>query len=481
MARKPELIYDRGTLILHPPPKGAAWVPFVTWDDRVERFRAPAREYSHLLLALRGDGVEVVDRARAFHEVPFEPVFEMTPYEHQTAALAAWLRAGRAGVVVLPTAAGKSYLAQLAMQRTPRSTLILVPTKPLLSQWYAHMVGAFPDLRVGVLGGGDHDGIGPVDESRVDVLVSTYTSAAIHAETLGNRYALIVFDECHNLPTDFYRSVADLSIAPYRLGLTATPERADGRHEELAELIGPEVYRRAPQELSGVALAEYETIQIKVHLTAGERAAYEAEIETRDRFLRERGIAFGGNGWTRFVQASAQSAEGRRAMIAHHRARQLAFGAEGKLRVLATLLAEHYPARTIIFTNDNQTVYTISERFLLPVITHETPTKERHRILRLFREGRYTVVVTSRVLNEGIDVPNATIGVVLSGTGSRREYVQRLGRLLRRGDDPNKKAILYEVVAEDTTEEGTSRRRHRHDDGPVYHIGDPRQGRLDLD
>ncbi len=51
---------------------------------------------------------------------------------------------GRRGVVVLPTAAGKTYLAQLAMQRTPRSTLILVPTKPLLSQWYANMVGAFP-------------------------------------------------------------------------------------------------------------------------------------------------------------------------------------------------------------------------------------------------------------------------------------------------------------------------------------------------
>ncbi|MCB0076611.1 MAG: DEAD/DEAH box helicase family protein [Anaerolineales bacterium] len=474
MARTPELRYDKGTLILHPPPRGAAWLPFVTWDDRIERFRVPASDYAPLLTALRNDGIAVVDKAAAFQEVTFDPAFEMAPYEHQSEALRAWLRAGRRGVVVLPTAAGKSYLAQLAMEATPRSTLVLVPTKPLLAQWYENLVAAFPQLKIGVLGGGDHDGLGPLAESRVDLLVCTYTSAAIHAETLGNRYGLIVFDECHNLPTDFYRASAELSIAPYRLGLTATPERADGRHSELDRLIGPQIYRRSPDELSGIALAEYETVQIKVNLTAEERSEYEDEIGVRDRFLREEGIRFGGNGWQRFVWASARSADGRRAMLAHHRARQLAFGAEGKLRVLAHLLHKHYPDRTIIFTNDNATVHEISERFLLPAITHETPTTERHRILKLFREGRYHTVVTSRVLNEGVDVPNARIGIMLSGTGSRREFIQRLGRLLRRGDDPNKRAILYELVAEDTTEEGTSRRRRKpavqydvnRDDGP---------------
>ena len=130
MGRKPQLRYDKGTLILHPPPRGAAWTPFATWDDRVERFRVPARDYAPLLLALRESGVEVEDRARAFHEVAFQPAFEMTPYAHQAEALAAWRRAGRRGVVVLPTAAGKSYLARLAMQATPRSTLILVPNHP---------------------------------------------------------------------------------------------------------------------------------------------------------------------------------------------------------------------------------------------------------------------------------------------------------------------------------------------------------------
>jgi superfamily II DNA or RNA helicase len=62
-------------------------------------------------------------------------------------------------------------------------------------------------------------------------------------------------------------------------------------------------------------------------------------------------------------------------------------------------------------------------------------------------------------LNEGVDVPDASVAIVLSGTGSSREYIQRLGRVLRKGKDADKMALLYEVVAEDTSEEGTARRR----------------------
>ncbi|MEB3232514.1 MAG: helicase-related protein, partial [Leptolyngbyaceae bacterium] len=112
------------------------------------------------------------------------------------------------------------------------------------------------------------------------------------------------------------------------------------------------------------------------------------------------------------------------------------------------------------FTNDNATVYRISQDFLIPAITHQTPVKERHAILQSFREGEYRTLVASHVLNEGVDVPAATIAVLLSGSGSTREYIQRLGRVLRRGNG-NKQAILYEVVAEETTEEGVSKRRRR--------------------
>jgi superfamily II DNA or RNA helicase len=450
MARTPTLSFDRGTLILHPPPRGKRWIDYAEWDDRVERFRVPALHYRDLMRALHTEGVQLVDEARAFQALSLDPAVEMTPYPHQRDALTAWFKANRAGVVVLPTGSGKTYLAQMAVQATQRSTLVVVPTLDLLHQWYAHLVAAFPDAPVGVLGGGSHD--------RTPLLVATYDSAAIYAEQLGNQYALIVFDECHHLPGDFLRVIAEYALAPYRLGLTATPERTDGRHVDLAHLIGPEVYRASPHDLSGTVLSSHQIVRLKVRLSQRERERYDALIATRNAFLSQKGIRLGSlSGWQDFVKASARSQPGRSAMLAHREARAIAFGTAGKLRVLADLLAQHHPARTLIFTDDNATVYRISQTFLLPAITHQTPVKERHAILNCFRTGAYPAVVTSRVLNEGVDVPEASIAIVLSGTGSTREYIQRLGRILRRGE--GKLAILYEVIAEATSEENTARRR----------------------
>ena len=453
MARTPSLTFDRGTLILHPPPRGKAWIDYATWDDRVERFRVPALQYRALVERLQAEGTTFDDRARQFTPLALVPSLEMQPYPHQAEALSAWVEAGRQGVVVLPTAAGKTYLAQMALQATPHSVLITVPTLDLMHQWYAHLVAAFPDADVGVLGGGSRD--------RTPILVATYDSAAIHAETLGNRYALLICDECHHLPSDFNRVIAEYAIAPYRLGLTATPDRADGRHADLDTLLGPVVYHRTAADLAGQALAHHDVVQIRVKLSPQERVRYDALMQTRNQFLQSANIWLGSmQGWQRFVRASAQSQPGRRAMLAHRESRAIALGTAGKLRVLADLLGQHHPAQTLIFTNDNATVYRISQEFLIPAITHQTPVKERHEILQRFRQGTYTTLVASHVLNEGVDVPAASIAILLSGTGSTREYIQRLGRVLRKGSG-DKSAILYEVIAEETAEEGVSRRRRR--------------------
>jgi superfamily II DNA or RNA helicase len=292
MPRTPTLSFDRGTLILHPPPRGKTWVDFATWDDRVEKFRIRAIHYRPLVEALQAEGIDFLDEAKEFEPLKLVPSLEMEPYPHQSEALAAWKLAGRQGVVVLPTAAGKTYLAQLALQATPRSTLIVVPTLDLMHQWYAHLVAAFPDAEIGLLGGGSRD--------RTPILVATYDSAAIQAEALGNRYALLIFDECHHLPTEFYRVIAEYAIAPYRLGLSATPERSDGKHTDLNTLIGPEVYRKSPEELAGQALAQHQIIPIKVKLSQLERDRYNELMEIRNQFLKtERldwGVWTGGSG-----------------------------------------------------------------------------------------------------------------------------------------------------------------------------------------
>ncbi len=452
MARTPKLKYDRGTLILHPPPRGKAWYEYATWDERVEKFRIPAIHYRPLVEALLAAGTDFIDEAKEFVSLELYSSFEMEPYPHQHEALLAWKQASRLGVVVLPTAAGKTYLAQLAMQATPRTTLILVPTLDLMHQWYAQMEAAFPDVEVGLLGGGSRD--------RTPILIATYNSGAIHAETLGNQYALLIFDECHHLPTDFFRVIAEYALAPYRLGLTATPDRADGNHRDLDALIGRVVYRKTAKELSGQALAQHKVVQIKVKLSPKERERYERAMKLRNDFLRQANISLASlNGWQLFVQASARSSAGRRAMLAHREAKEIASGTDGKLRVLAELICQHYPEAILIFTNDNATVYRISQEFLIPAITYQTPVKERHDILTRFRSGEYISLVASHVLNEGVDVPDARVAIILSGTGSAREYIQRLGRILRKGREKNKLAVLYEVVAEDTSEERTSERR----------------------
>ena len=243
------------------------------------------------------------------------------------------------------------------------------------------------------------------------------------------------------------------------MGLTATPERSDGTHKFLDTLIGKIVYRKTAQELSGQTLASHKVVQIKVKLSEKEQMRYEQAIANRNKFLRQSNISLGSlEGWQLFVKASARSPQGRTAMLAHREAKEIALGTDAKLRILIDLITKH-SERILIFTNDNATVYRISQQFLIPAITYQTPVKERHDILQRFKTGEYQTLVASHVLNEGVDVPDARIAIILSGTGSNREYIQRLGRVLRKGATPDKQAVLYEVVTENTSEERTSERR----------------------
>jgi superfamily II DNA or RNA helicase len=146
-------------------------------------------------------------------------------------------------------------------------------------------------------------------------------------------------------------------------------------------------------------------------------------------------------------------------MRAHREARRIAHATASKLRVLEALLAAHPSERTVIFTEDNATAYAVSLCFLIPCLTHKTKVKERQEVLERFKEGLYTAIVASKVLNEGVDVPEASVGVVLSGSSVAREFVQRLGRLLRRSE--GKRAVLYEVVARATREELVAERRRQ--------------------
>ncbi len=450
------LTFDQGTLLVEGLPEGEApLLPGLTYDARAGVYRAPAIYYRPIIEQLRKDKTPYIDAARDYAtETQWSIRIEKQPFPHQVEAVKAWWQGGKLGqgVVVLPTGTGKTHLANLAIQEAKRPTLIVTPTIDLMNQWFDELSLCFA-TEVGLLGGGYYE-IKPLT-------VTTYDSAYLNMERIGNKFGLVVFDECHHLPGPTYGLAATCAIAPFRLGLTATPERADQAHTLLDHLIGKIVYRREITQLRGEFLADYRIESLYVNLTPEQRHRYERAREIYRGFLSESGIDMRQpNAWGRFLVIAHRSQEGRQAYLAYREQRELALAAPAKIDLLGRLLERHNGDRVLIFTHDNATVYTIAREFLVPVITHQTKIKERREVLLKFNSGEYPIVATSRVLNEGVNVPEANVAVILSGSGSVREHVQRLGRILRKSGD--KQAILYEVVTRGTVEEFTSNRRREH-------------------
>ncbi len=453
MSAEATLRFRGGTLELTGLEAGDPRVPEAcSWDPRAACFRAEALRYAEVVLQLHRDGTPYVDEARAYPTLEAGLQVRRVPRPYQGEAIAAWRKTQRRGVVVLPTGAGKSYVAMMAIDQVRRGTLVVAPTLDLVRQWYDNLRTSF-GVPVGVVGGGEH---------RVEALtVTTYDSAYIHMEHLGDRFGLIVFDEAHHLPGETYALASRACLAPYRLGLTATPERQDGKEAVLDGLIGPICYRQEIVEMSGDYLADYETERVAIQLTPEEREAHDAARATYRAFVAAQGIRMGSpGGWTEFLRRAASSDTGRRALAAYREQKRLAFAASAKLGYVDYLLHAHRDDRTILFTQDNATAYAISRRFLVPVITHQTKVSERSKLLAALAEGSVRAIVTSKVLNEGVDVPDANVAIIVSGSGSVREHVQRLGRVLRKKD--GKRARLYELVTEGTTEAFTSERRREH-------------------
>ncbi len=446
------LSFVGGTLELRNLPTDAPLPSVWRWDARAACHRAPALAYAETMRALVRGGVAVEDRARKYPELTSGALVHREPRFYQKEALAAWLAARGSGIVVLPTGAGKTHVGGIAIESKRRATVVVAPTLDLVRQWYDLLRATF-GVAVGVVGGGQHEVL--------PLTVTTYDSAHLQMEHLGSRFGLVVFDECHHLPGAVYSLGARLCLAPFRLGLTATLERNDGREGELDELIGPTVYRQDIVQLTGDFLAEYETEQVSVDLTDEERAEYAAERAIYRAFVDKNGIRMSSpDGWQEFIMRAARSAEGQRAMRGFRRQRRLALCASAKMAYAEHLLDKHRHDRTLVFTQDNATCYEVSRRFLVPAITHQTRIKERSEILARLGDGSYRAVVTSKVLNEGVDIPEANVAIVLSGSGSVREHVQRLGRILRKSGD--KRALLYELVTAGTGEEFTSERRREH-------------------
>jgi superfamily II DNA or RNA helicase len=435
-----KLVFDRGTLVLHGNPADAGSLPGVLWDPRIKAWRAPACYYAMLCqeISRRYPGFHNEARPKLIDAPPI-PFPELRPY--QSAAVASWEFADKRGIIALPTGSGKTRTAIAAISKTHLRTLCLVPTRALMGQW----VKILSDATLGSIG--EYG-----DGRRVEqpITVATFASALRNMETLGNRFDLLVIDEVHHFGGGAGDEILEMSTAAARLGLSATPPEDEVRRSRLHALIGPEVYRASVEELAGRYLASFQLITISIGLTPLESQAYKTEMSIFRPVCRAFFDAAPGASWSDFVISAGRSDAGRRALAAWRRSHSIVRYNAEKRRIVNDLLLQHYNSRTLIFAADNDTAYSVAREHIVQPITCDIGKKERARALQRFSTGELRILVSARVLNEGIDVPAADVAIIVGGSQGSREYIQRVGRVLRPSE--GKKAIIYDLVTRDTFE-----------------------------
>jgi superfamily II DNA or RNA helicase len=450
MAKIARLSFSRGTLILEGMTRAGIERIFQTpwtFDPRSGVWRTDAVYYGRVREELAARCHRFEDLVQVPPPVEFRRAALPGLRPDQEAAVVAWRRTQR-GVIVMPTGTGKTEVALAIMAQAAVATLVVAPIRDLMYQWQQRIEQRL-GYQVGVVGDGRHE-VRPVT-------VTTYESACIHAERLGDRFGLMVFDECHHLPGPVRSDAARMYVAPQRLGLTATPER----RETLEALIGPVVHKTSIVAARGCTLADYDVVRVPVCLRGAERAQYDVLCSQVRRYVRRRRQSDPRFTWQWLYREAAYDAAARRVLAAWLAKRAIEDRADQKLRVLDDLLGLHAGEPMLIFAGSNAMARDVSLRFLIPCLLSHCGKDERQDALEGLQSGVYPAVVANRVLDEGIDVPAVKVAVVIGGRASSRQAVQRLGRVLRKSGST--RAVLYEVVCKQTSEELSSRQRRRNE------------------
>ena len=361
--------------------------------------------------------------------------WELRDYQ-QYAAQAFW--EGGSGVVVLPCGAGKTIVGAAAMAQAETTTLILVTNTVAGRQWRDELLRrtTLTPEEIGEYSGEKKE-IRPVTIATYQV-VTRKTKGEYRALELFDTtdWGLIIYDEVHLLPAPVFRMAADLQ-SRRRLGLTATLIREDGREDDVFSLIGPKRYDAPWKELEMAGfIATAECIEVRTTLTEEERLTY-ATASARERY-------------------------------------RLAATASAKLSTVKDILARHKDEPTLIIGAYVDHLRNIAQQIDAPIIDGRTSTKAREEAFERFRQGELRTLVVSKVANFSIDLPQAAVGIQVSGTfGSRQEEAQRLGRLLRPKPDSSE-VLFYTVVTRDTldAEYAMHRQRFLAEQGYAYRIMD---------
>uniref|UniRef100_A0A7J3ZKU8 DNA 3'-5' helicase n=1 Tax=Fervidicoccus fontis TaxID=683846 RepID=A0A7J3ZKU8_9CREN len=422
------------------------------YDRKRRVFLVKPGMLSQLLERLSAMGITVIDRTGlpAVQPLPQRIEFTGKLRDYQSEAIRAWEENGRRGVIALPTGSGKTVVGIAAIARLSERTLIIAYTKEQLLQWIEkieeltsapkHLVAPFYS-----------------EEKRLaPITVSTYQTAYRYIEELAFRFSLLIVDEVHHLPADKFKTIALGMYSPHRMGLSATVVREDGKHTELFPLMGGIVYYKTPQELVERGyLAPFVNQIVKVDLSEEERRRYE-ELKKVYKALAQ-GMQF----QELLSRAQRGDQKAAQALKVHSELKQLIHKSERKLEAVRRVVEKELGSgsKILIFTQYVDQAEKIGEMLGAPVLTGSTEPKLRKRVLEEFKASPTGVLVITTVGDEGLDVPDVNVGIVVAGTGSRRQFVQRLGRLLR--PKPGKIARMYEIIVRGTEEEALARRRKK--------------------
>lgn len=363
------------------------------------RFRIDSAESGRIKVEAARFGWFVVDD-RCGVSTPGNDAFRfrgaLRPY--QQAAVDAFMR-GRHGLVQLPCGGGKTVVGVAAAAMVGGPVLVVVPSRTIANQWHDTFIST---------AGVERDDIA-VNRIGRRVSIVTYHTAA--GRTAGNLLAqdwrMVIYDEVQSLPADTFRLAAQIQ-ADYRLGLTATLVREDGREREIAALVGPPLFDISWRELERQGwIAPAHCVEVRVPLAVNEREALRYRISIVER-----------------------------------------------------LLARHESEPTLVVGTRLAGLVATGERLGFPVVTGRDGVDMRAQMLDRFRAGDIRVLGLSRIGSVGIDLPDAAVLIQVSGTfGSRQEEAQRLGRLLR--PSPEKSAYFYTIVETGTREVADAARRQR--------------------
>lgn len=380
-------------------------------------------------------------------------------YSWQEEALAAWRSNNRRGIVEAVTGAGKTRLGLAAVAdqlgRAGRAAII-VPTVELLSQWEGELSEILPDATIGLMGGGSHETL-----ATFDVLVATGASARQRDLELPKGVpGLLVADECHRYGADVSQ-LALQEVFDARLGLSATYERPDSAHEWVLlpyfdRVVFTLGYRRA---IDDGAIASFRVALLGVDFSPSEQDQYEEMSEAISRawgtlvngfdvepdpfasFLAEVTELAKGGPAKRPARSYLKNWNARRKLMAETRA---------KLPALDLLESPLRAAdRSFVFTQTVDSADELADR----LNAHRIPAAalhaqmhrdERRRDLEAFADGALKVLTSVKVLEEGINVPAADLGVIMAASKQRRQMIQRMGRILR--IKPDGRAARFVVV-----------------------------------